>query len=54
MEQPLDQMQVIQRARDMDGANRQLVTIRGVLKAESSMIAFTRDGRGTRKAIGKQ
>lgn len=53
IEKTLDSMQVIQRSRDVEGAQRQFVTTREVLNAERNMIQFARDGRGTRKAIGK-
>lgn len=52
IETTLDQMEVIKRSRDVDGAQRDFVTTREVLAAEREMIAFARDGRGTRKAIG--
>jgi len=52
MEQAFDKLGVIQRKRSMDGADRELVTTREILTAEQEMIAFARDGRGTRKAIG--
>ncbi|WP_417850302.1 MobF family relaxase [Thalassoglobus sp.] len=49
----LDSMQVIQKSRDVEGAQRQFVTTREVLHAERDMIEFARDSRGTRKAIAK-
>ncbi|WP_437207109.1 MobF family relaxase [Planctomicrobium sp. SH664] len=52
MEQAFDKLQVIQRKRNVDGADRELVTTKEILTAEQEMIAFARDGRGTRKAIG--
>jgi len=54
IEQTLDSMNIIQRTRDVEGAKRQFVTTREVLNAEREMIDFARDGRGTRKAIGKE
>lgn len=47
----IDHSGVIQRELDSDGSKRQMVTTREVLNAEKKMIAFARDGRGTRKAI---
>lgn len=54
IERTLDRMNVIQRTRETEGAKRHLVTTREVLAAEKELIAFARDGRGTRKAIGTQ
>ncbi|MCA9069207.1 MAG: relaxase domain-containing protein, partial [Planctomycetaceae bacterium] len=53
VEQALDQMKVIQRSRDVEGAKRELITTREVLQAEREIIAFAREGRGTCKAIGR-
>lgn len=54
MKQTFDRMQVIRRSRDVEGAQRKFVTTREVLNSEKEMINFARDGRGTRKAIGKR
>jgi len=54
IEQSLDRLGVIQRKRNVDGADRELVTTREVLAAEQQMIAFARDGRGTRKSIANK
>ncbi len=51
MEKAIDQAGLIQRTLDSDGSKRQMITTREVLNAEKQMIAFARDGRGTRKAI---
>jgi conjugative relaxase-like TrwC/TraI family protein len=52
VEQSIDRSGVIQRTLDAEGSKRQMITTREVLHAEREMIAFARDGRGTRKAIG--
>ncbi len=54
VEAAIDRMNVIQKERETDGAKRHLVTTREVLAAEKELIAFAREGRGTRKAIGTQ
>jgi conjugative relaxase-like TrwC/TraI family protein len=54
IEKTLNQMPVIRRTREVEGAKRELVTTREVLNAERELIAYARDGRGTRKAIGKE
>ena len=54
MEQSLDRLGIIQRKRNVEGADRELVTTREVLAAEQELISFARDGRGTRKAIGQK
>ncbi len=46
--------EVIHRAIDVRGMARQYVTTRDVLAAEERMIAYARDGRGTRKALGAE
>ena len=51
IEKSIDQAGLIQRSFDAQGSKRQMVTTREVLNAEKQMIAFARDGRGTRKAI---
>lgn len=51
VEQAIDSMDLIQRHVMVNGSQRSLVTTRSVLEAEQQMIAFARDGRGTRKAI---
>lgn len=51
VEKTIDQAGLIHRTRDDEGTKRQLITTREVLDAERKMIAFARDGRGTRKAI---
>ena len=53
IERTADQMQLIRRSRNVEGAERKFLTTREVLAAEKQMIDFARDGRGTRKAIGK-
>jgi conjugative relaxase-like TrwC/TraI family protein len=54
IERAVDNAGVIQRTLDVEGSKRQLVTTREVLEAEQRMIAFARDGRGTRRAIASQ
>ena len=51
IEKAIDRSGVIQRTLDSDGSKRKMVTTREVLNAEKQMIAFARDGRGTRRAI---
>ena len=51
VETAIDQSGVIQKTLDAEGSKRQLITTREVLHAEREMIAFARDGRGTRRAI---
>ena len=51
VEQAIDRMDLIRRTIDVNGSRQQMVTTREVLNAERRMIAFARDGRGTRKAI---
>ena len=51
IETAIDRSGVLQKTLDAEGSKRQLVTTREVLQAEREMIAFARDGRGTRKAI---
>ncbi|QDS99329.1 MobF family relaxase [Adhaeretor mobilis] len=50
----LDRQEVIQAERDVRGAKRQYVTTPEVLEAEERMIAYARDGRGTRLPIARQ
>ncbi|MEM1186716.1 MAG: MobF family relaxase [Planctomycetota bacterium] len=47
----LDQQDVIKGERDVRGAKRQYVTTPEVLEAEERMIAYAREGRGTRLPI---
>ena len=54
VEQTADRMQLIERTRSVEGAERKFLTTREVLAAEKEMIDFARSGRGTRKAIGKE
>jgi ATP-dependent exoDNAse (exonuclease V) alpha subunit len=54
IEKSLEGFDVLRRTKDVDGAKREFVTTREVLQAEKDMIAFARDGRGTRKTIGKK
>ena len=42
------------RDQDVRGVSRSFVTTQEVLEAESKMIAFARDGRGTRMTIAKE
>ncbi|QDT07450.1 Multifunctional conjugation protein TraI [Rubripirellula lacrimiformis] len=53
IEQAVDRAGLIERSTDENGAKRHRVTTKEVLAAEKKMIDFARDGRGTRKAIGK-
>lgn len=53
IETALDERDVIQRSREVDGANRDYITTREVLAAEREIISYSRDGRGTKKAMGK-
>lgn len=52
VETALDSVGAIGRDMDVEGTKRQMITTREVLEAEQQMIAFARDGRGTRKPIG--
>ncbi len=54
IENALKQTDVISRSRTVDGAERRFITTLEVLEAESSMIAFARDGRGTRYIMATQ
>lgn len=54
MEQAFSQLDLIRRMKSVEGAARELITTRDVLAAEREVIAFARDGRGTRKALGKE
>ncbi|EAQ79376.1 MobF family relaxase [Blastopirellula marina] len=51
VEAEIDRMDLIQRTLDADGTKRQFITTKEVLNAEREMIAYARDGRGTRKSI---
>jgi len=51
VEQTLDQLNVIERDAEANGSSRRMITTREVLDAEKRMIAFAREGRGTRRAI---
>ena len=53
VEKSFQQSGVIQQTRNVEGADRELVTTREVLAAEREMIDFVRDGRGTRRAISQ-
>lgn len=46
--------EVIRRSQNVRGVHREYLTTRSVLDAESRMIAFAREGRGTRMAIGRK
>ncbi|WP_417847328.1 MobF family relaxase [Thalassoglobus sp.] len=54
IEAALDQTTVINRSMDVRGDNRTFLTTPEVLSAERQMIAFARDGRGTRKALAQK
>ncbi len=51
IEKALDSVGLIEGTAEVNGSVRRLVTTRSVLDAERRMIAYARDGRGTRKAI---
>lgn len=53
VEQALQGSDVIHRSQDVRGAERNYITTREVLEAEERMIAFARDGRGTRMTIAR-
>ncbi|WP_145350727.1 MobF family relaxase [Roseimaritima multifibrata] len=53
MEKALDQLKVIRRDTSHEGIQRSYITTREVLDAERQMIAYARDGRGTRAAISE-
>lgn len=53
IEAELEAREVISRAQVIDGAQRDFITTRSVLAAEQAMIAYARDGRGTRYTLGK-
>jgi len=53
VEKAIDAAGVLKRHLDANGSQRELITTREVLEAERRMITFARDGRGTKKAIGK-
>lgn len=54
IEKTLDQLPIIRRQREIEGAKREFVTTREVLNSERALISYARDGRGTRKALGKE
>ncbi len=53
VEAALDEAKVIKRSMDVRGDDRTFITTPEVLNAEREMIAFARDGRGTRKALAQ-
>ena len=53
VEAALETEDVIHRTQDVRGAERQFITTREVLEAETRMIGFARSGRGTRMAIAR-
>ncbi|MEO1525500.1 MAG: MobF family relaxase [Planctomycetota bacterium] len=53
VEQALGSAAILERTLDDNGTERSVLTTREVLAAEKRMIEFARDGRGTRKPIGK-
>jgi len=54
VEASLKNEDIIHRTQNIRGAHRDYITTREVLEAESRMIAFARDGRGTRMAIARK
>lgn len=52
IEARLEELNVLARSVQIDGASREFLTTPEVLAAEQSMLAFARDGRGTRYALG--
>ncbi|MCA9232958.1 MAG: relaxase domain-containing protein [Planctomycetales bacterium] len=52
--QALDREEIIQGELDIRGAKRQYVTTPEVLQSEERMIAYVREGRGTRRPIAKK
>lgn len=54
VDQAMDGEGILHAARETRGVNRHFVTTAEVLKAETRMISFARDGRGTRKAIARE
>lgn len=46
--------EVIHRSQEVRGAERSFITTREILEAERRLIAFARDGRGTRMMIGRK
>lgn len=54
IEQELDQRDIIARTVEVNGAARDFLTTPEVLDAEGRMIAFARDGRGTRYKLVKE
>jgi conjugative relaxase-like TrwC/TraI family protein len=53
VEAALAKEDIIRRTIELHGAEREFITTREVLEAESRMIAFARDGRGTRMTIAR-
>lgn len=53
MEAAFNQLNLIQRTKQIDGAKRDFVTTREVLQSEQKIIGFARDGRGTKKSLSK-
>lgn len=54
VDQAMDGQGILHSSRDTRGMDRHYVTTEAVLEAETRMLAFARDGRGTRKAIARQ
>ncbi|WP_153558154.1 MobF family relaxase [Roseimaritima sediminicola] len=54
VEAALQKDEILQRSRDVRGAERAFITTQEVLDAESRMIVFARDGRGTRMTIARR
>ena len=52
IEAKLKERGIIERSRTVDGAERVFITTPEILKTEEEMIAFARDGRGTRYTMG--
>lgn len=51
IEKAVDSLGLVEGTTQIDGRTRRLVTTRAVLEAEQRMIAYAREGRGTRRAI---
>lgn len=54
VEAALDSEEILHRAQGVRGVDRHFITTKEVLAAEEKMIAFAKEGRGTRSAIGRK
>nr|WP_315860602.1 MobF family relaxase [Rubinisphaera margarita] len=54
METAFAKLKLVRRTHNVEGAQRELVTTREVLDTERDVIAFAREGRGTRRPLGQK